>query len=92
MDRMLKRAKRNNKRRGPAQRRGLAAVLAGRGDLPLLPPRRLAALGQLGPTPLLPARDGGGAARPPPHALQAQAAGGRLGLGAAHGPSPTAPS
>ena len=41
MDRTLKRAKRKNKRRGQRNVRGLAALLPGRDDLPLLQARRL---------------------------------------------------
>ena len=65
MDRTLKRAKRNSKRRGQRNGGAWRRFSPDGEDLPLLPPRRLAAPGQLGPALLLLARDGGGAARPP---------------------------
>ena len=43
MDRTLKRAKRNNKKRIERNHRGLAAVRTGQEHLPLLPARRLPA-------------------------------------------------
>ena len=79
-----RRAKRNNKRSRASATAGPGRRFSPDGeDLPLLRARRLAAPAQLGPAPLLPARDGGGAARPLPHALPPQAAGGRLDAGAA---------
>ena len=57
MDRTLKRAKRPSKRRN---HRNVAALLAGRDDLPLLRARRLGPPVRLRPTPLL--QEGGGVA------------------------------
>ena len=85
MDRTLKAGQAAQQAAEPPQRRRMAALLAGRQDLPVLPARRLGPPVRLRSAPLLQEGDGGGARRPQGNAVPPRHPGLRLDAGAAGG-------